>query len=72
MRKTLVTSIIASAITISEAKKGRCTWPSLAPKVEIDCNSNKPKAGTICNLSCPDGYKLAAPKETTARNKEKL
>lgn len=66
MRKTvLISSIIASAITLSEAKKGRCNWPILAPKVEMSCDSNKPKQGTVCSLSCPEGFKLAAPAETT-------
>jgi len=66
MRKTvLVTSIIASAITFSEAKKGRCNWPILAQKVEMSCDSNKPKPGTVCSLKCPEGFKLAAPAETT-------
>lgn len=65
MRKIIMTSVMVSVITISEAKKGRCSWPVLAPKVKMSCSSNKPKPGTICSLSCPDGHKLAAPEQTT-------
>merc|ERR1712048_263777 len=39
-------------------------WPNLSPKVEMSCDSKKPKPGTTCNLTCPDGYKLAAPATT--------